>query len=175
MARLIRSKGVGVYFISQNPADVPDDILGQLGNRVQHALRAYTPRYRKALKAAAETFRPNPAFDTETAIMEVGTGEALVSTLLKKGIPSVVERTLIRPPSSHLGPCDDATRKRVIQQSPLAGLYEAAVDRESANEILTKQAQAAAEAAEREELDEPDEENWQDFKPQAGSGPRVPC
>ena len=170
MARLIRSKGVGVYFISQNPADVPDDILGQLGNRVQHALRAYTPRYRKALKAAAETFRPNPAFDTETAIMEVGTGEALVSTLLKKGIPSVVERTLIRPPSSHLGPCDDATRKRVIQQSPLAGLYEAAVDRESANEILTKQAQAAAEVAEREELDEPDEESWQDFKRRQDQG-----
>lgn len=170
VARLIRSKGVGVYFISQNPADVPDDILGQLGNRVQHALRAYTPRDRKALKAAAETFRPNPAFDTETAIMEVGTGEALVSTLLKKGIPSVVERTLIRPPSSHLGPCDDATRKRVIQQSPLAGLYEAAVDRESAYEILTKQAQAAAEAAEREELDEPDEESWQDFKRRQDQG-----
>lgn len=170
VARLIRSKGVGVYFISQNPADVPDDILGQLGNRVQHALRAYTPRDRKALKAAAETFRPNPAFDTETAIMEVGTGEALVSTLLKKGIPSVVERTLIRPPSSHLGPCDDATRKRVIQQSPLAGLYEAAVDRESAYEILTKQAQAAAEAAELEELDEPDEESWQDFKRRQDQG-----
>ncbi len=170
VARLIRSKGVGVYFVTQNPADVPDDILGQLGNRVQHALRAYTPRDRKALKAAAETFRPNPKFDTETAIMEVGTGEALVSTLLKKGIPSVVERTLIRPPSSHLGPCDDATRKRVIQQSPLAGLYEAAVDRESAYEILTQQAQAAAEAAEREELDEPDEESWADFKRRQDQG-----
>lgn len=170
VARLIRSKGVGVYFVTQNPADVPDDILGQLGNRVQHALRAYTPRDRKALKAAAETFRPNPKFDTETAIMEVGTGEALVSTLLKKGIPSVVERTLIRPPSSHLGPCDDATRKRVIQQSPLAGLYEAAIDRESAYEMLAQQAQSAAEAAEREELDEPDEESWADFKRRQDKG-----
>jgi len=137
---------------------------------VQHALRAYTPRDRKALKAAAETFRANPKFDTEAAIMEVGTGEALVSTLMKKGIPSVVERTLIRPPSSHLGPCDDATRKRVIQQSPLAGLYEAAVDRESAYEILTQQAQKAAEAASREDLDEPDEESWADFKRQQDQG-----
>ena len=110
VARLIRSKGVGVYFITQNPADVPDDILGQLGNRVQHALRAYTPRDRKALKAAAETFRPNPDFKTEKAILEVGVGEALVSTLEKKGVPSMVQRTLIRPPSSRLGPlrCDGA-------------------------------------------------------------------
>lgn len=170
VARLIRSKGVGVYFITQNPADVPDDILGQLGNRVQHALRAYTPRDRKALKAAAETFRPNPEFDTETAIMEVGTGEALVSTLLNKGIPSVVQRTLIRPPSSRLGPCDDATRKRVIRQSPLAGLYEAAIDRESAYEILSQQAQQAAEAAAREDLDGPEEESWEDFKRRQDNG-----
>ncbi len=170
VARLIRSKGVGVYFVTQNPADVPDDILGQLGNRVQHALRAYTPRDRKALKAAAETFRPNPAFDTEAAIMEVGTGEALVSTLMKKGVPSVVERTLIRPPSSQLGPCSDAARKRMIEQSPLAGLYEASIDRESAYEILTQQAQRAAEAAEQEELDEPTEESWDDFKQRQDSG-----
>ncbi len=170
VARLIRSKGVGVYFVTQNPADVPDDILGQLGNRVQHALRAYTPRDRKALKAAAETFRPNPAFDTEAAIMEVGTGEALISTLIKKGIPGVVERTLIRPPSSQLGPCSDAARKRVIEQSPLAGLYETAIDRDSAYEILTQQAQRAAEAAAQEDLDEPEEESWDDFKRHQDSG-----
>ncbi len=102
--------------------------------------------------------------------MEVGTGEALVSTLLNKGIPSVVQRTLIRPPSSHLGPCDEATRKKVIQQSPLAGLYEAAVDRESAYEILIQQAQQAAEASAREDLDEPEEESWEDFKRRQDSG-----
>ncbi|MEM7271286.1 MAG: helicase HerA-like domain-containing protein, partial [Pseudomonadota bacterium] len=164
VARLIRSKGVGVYFITQNPADVPDDILGQLGNRVQHALRAYTPRDRKALKAAAETFRPNPAFDTESAIMEVGVGEALVSTLMKKGVPTVVERTLIRPPSSNLGPADPEFREKAIKQSPLAGLYEASADRESAYEMLTAQAQKAAEAAEREALEDPDEESWDAFK-----------
>ena len=154
VARLIRSKGVGVYFITQNPADVPDDILGQLGNRVQHALRAYTPRDRKALRAAAETFRPNPAFDTEDAIMQVGVGEALVSTLMKKGVPSVVERTLIRPPSSRLGPCAPEARARAIAQSPVAGLYEATVDRESAFELLQKRAEDAARAAEEEALAE---------------------
>jgi len=149
VARLIRSKGVGVYFITQNPADVPDDILGQLGNRVQHALRAYTPRDRKALKAAAETFRPNPAFDTEEAITQVGVGEALVSTLEAKGAPSMVQRTLIRPPSSRLGPADAAARKAAIASSPLAGLYEAMIDRESAFERLqAKAAEAAREEAE---------------------------
>ena len=164
VARLIRSKGVGVYFITQNPADVPDDILGQLGNRVQHALRAYTPRDRKALKAAAETFRPNPDFDTEAAIMEVGVGEALVSTLMKKGVPSVVERTLIRPPSSRLGPCSEEMRGSVIAQSPIAGLYEAAVDRDSAYEMLRAQAEAAATAAEEADLPEEEAESWAEFK-----------
>lgn len=159
VARLIRSKGVGVYFITQNPADVPDDILGQLGNRVQHALRAYTPRDRKALRAAAETFRPNPAFDTEDTIMQVGVGEALVSTLMKKGVPSVVERTLIRPPSSRLGPCSPEARARAIAQSPLAGLYEDAKDRVSAFEMLQKRAEAAARAAEEEALSE-EGGNW---------------
>ncbi|MEM6623113.1 MAG: helicase HerA-like domain-containing protein [Pseudomonadota bacterium] len=146
VARLIRSKGVGVYFITQNPADVPDDILGQLGNRVQHALRAYTPRDRKALKAAAETFRPNPAFKTDRAILEVGVGEALVSTLEKKGVPSVVERTLIRPPASRLGPCDAMVRAQAIAQSPVAGLYDTLADRESAYEILAARAARKAEA-----------------------------
>ncbi|MFN3259194.1 MAG: helicase HerA-like domain-containing protein [Pikeienuella sp.] len=151
VARLIRSKGVGIYFITQNPADVPDDILGQLGARVQHALRAYTPRDRKALKAAAETFRPNPAFDTEAAIMEVGTGEALVSTLGPKGAPSMVERTLIRPPSSRLGPASPEGLKAARAASPLAGIYEAALDRESAFEMLRGAAEAAAREAEEAE------------------------
>ena len=148
VARLIRSKGVGVYFISQNPADIPDDILGQLGNRVQHALRAYTPKDRKALKAAAETFRPNPDFKTDRAILEVGVGEALVSTLEKKGVPSIVQRTLIRPPCSRLGPCDAMVRAQAMTNSPVAGLYDTTADRESAYEIL------AARAARKVEMDE---------------------
>ena len=152
VARLIRSKGVGVYFITQNPADVPDDILGQLGNRVQHALRAYTPRDQKALKAAAQTFRPNPDFDTEEAILQVGVGEALVSTLEKKGVPSVVQRTLIRPPSSRLGPCDAMVRAQSVTQSPVAGLYDEEIDRDSAYERLA--ARAAARATEDPEVDQ---------------------
>lgn len=151
VARLIRSKGVGVYFITQNPADVPDDILGQLGNRVQHALRAFTPRDQKALRAAAETFRENPAFDTEEAIKAVGVGEALVSLLQDKGVPSVVERTLIRPPSSQLGPLSDGDRAAAMANSPVAGLYDEVINRESAHEILTKRAAAAAEEAEAAE------------------------
>ncbi|MEM6905945.1 MAG: helicase HerA-like domain-containing protein, partial [Pseudomonadota bacterium] len=151
VARLIRSKGVGVYFITQNPADVPDDILGQLGNRVQHALRAYTPRDRKALRAAAETFRQNPDFDTEDAIREVGTGEALVSCLEAKGTPAMVARTLIRPPSSRLGPCAPGIRDQARQSSPVAGIYDQAVDRESAYEMLKARAETrAAEEAETE-------------------------
>lgn len=145
VARLIRSKGVGVFFITQNPDDVPADILGQLGNRIQHALRAYTPRDQKALKAAAETFRPNPRFDTVDAIRDVGVGEAVVSTLEKKGVPSIVERTLIRPPSSRLGPISDSERSKVIEKSHLSGLYDEVVDRESAFEVLKKRAQQAAE------------------------------
>ncbi len=165
VARLIRSKGVGVYFITQNPDDVPSDILGQLGNRVQHALRAYTPRDQKALRAAAETFRPNARFDTEDAIRDVGVGEALVSTLEKKGVPSVVERTLIRPPSSQLGPIGDSERKAVMGRSPVIGLYDASVDRESAFEKLRARAEAAAEEAEREEAAaERAEEEEREFK-----------
>ncbi len=151
VARLIRSKGVGVWFITQNPDDVPSDILGQLGNRIQHALRAFTPRDQKALRAAAETFRPNPDFDTETAIREVGVGEAVVSLLEAKGAPSVVQRTLIRPPASRLGPLEMPERQAVMSGSPLRGLYEAAVDRESAFEFLAKRAEAAANEADGED------------------------
>jgi DNA helicase HerA-like ATPase len=153
VARLIRSKGVGVYFITQNPDDVPENILGQLGNRVQHALRAFTARDQKQLRKAAETYRANPRFDTETAIREVGTGEAVTSMLEAKGAPGVVERTLVRPPSSRLGPISDEERRAVILGSPIAGKYETARDRESAYEILTtRAAEAAAEAEEAERL-----------------------
>ena len=148
VARLIRSKGVGVFFITQNPADVPDDILGQLGNRIQHALRAFTAKDKKNLRMAAETYRPNPDFSTEEAIREVGVGEAVTSMLQKKGVPGIVERTLIRPPSSQLGPISDAERKALLQASDMAGKYDTLKDRESAYEILAKRAEAAAKEAE---------------------------
>ncbi|MGE4325059.1 MAG: helicase HerA-like domain-containing protein [Pseudodonghicola sp.] len=152
VARLIRSKGVGVYFVTQQPADVPEDILAQLGNRVQHALRAFTARDRRNLKAAAETYRDNPRFSTEEAIRDVGTGEAVTSMLGPKGAPGVVERTLIRPPSSQLGPITEAERRAIIAASDLAGKYDTAVDRRSAYEILQQRAGAAAtEAALAEE------------------------
>ncbi len=151
VARLIRSKGVGVYFITQNPDDVPEDILGQLGNRFQHALRAFTARDRKALMRAAETYRPNARFDTADAIRDVGVGEAVTSMLEKKGVPGIVERTLIRPPSSKLGPIDAQTRAAVMAGSPVAGKYDAIVDRESAYEILAARAKEAAKEAEQAE------------------------
>lgn len=155
VARLIRSKGVSVFFVTQSPTDVPEDILGQMGNRVQHALRAYTPRDQRALRAAADTFRANPAFDTADAILSVGVGEALVSTLEKKGVPSMVERVLIRPPSSQLGPISPAERTAVLGNSSLAGKYERAVDRDSAFEALARRAeQAAAAAAAQEEAED---------------------
>ncbi len=141
VVRLIRSKGVGVYFVTQNPLDVPDSVLSQLGNRVQHALRAYTPREQKAVKVAAETFRPNPAFDTFEAITQLGVGEALVSTLQTKGVPSMVQRTLVRPPSSRLGPLTDEERAAAVAASPMGPLYDEAVDRESAFEILRARAE----------------------------------
>lgn len=147
VVRLIRSKGVGIYFVTQNPGDVPDDVLGQLGNRVQHALRAFTGRDRTELKRASETYRDNPRFSTVDAIAEVGTGEAVTSFLEKKGIPGMVERTLIRPPSSQLGPIDPAVRAMLMVQSPLAGKYEAQIDRDSAYERLRARADAAAKAA----------------------------
>ncbi|MGL6210364.1 MAG: helicase HerA-like domain-containing protein [Paracoccaceae bacterium] len=149
VARLIRSKGVGIYFITQNPADVPDVILGQLGNRVQHALRAFTAKDQKDLAKAAETYRPNPAFDTGDAIREVGTGEAVTSFLEAKGVPAVVERTLIRPPASKLGPIDQGLRAQLIGSSDMAAKYTHAVDRDSAYERLRAKAEKAArEAAE---------------------------
>jgi len=136
VTRLIRSKGVGVYYITQNPLDVPDRVSSQLGNRVQHALRAFTPREQRAVKAAAETFRPNPALNAEKAILELGTGEALVSFLEGKGEPSIVQRTLIRPPSSRLGPLTEAERKAIIAASPLAGKYDHEDDKAGAYEDL---------------------------------------
>lgn len=151
VARLIRSKGVGVYFVTQNPGDVPDDILGQLGNRVQHALRAFTARDRKELKSAAETYRDNPAFDTADAIQQVGTGEAVTSFLDTKGIPQIVQRTLIRPPSSQLGPIDAVVRAAIMAGSDMAGKYDVTLDRESASEILGKRAAAAAKEAQAAE------------------------
>lgn len=152
VVKLVRSKGVGVYFVTQNPLDIPDSVLAQLGNRVQHALRAYTPRDQKAVKTAADTFRPNPAFDTETVITELGVGEALVSVLDLKGVPSMVERTLIRPPCGRLGPIDESERRQLIAASPVHGLYDEVVDRESAYELLAKRTeQAAGREAPREE------------------------
>ncbi|MGB5715470.1 MAG: helicase HerA-like C-terminal domain-containing protein [Gammaproteobacteria bacterium] len=144
VVRLIRSKGVGVYFVTQNPLDIPDTILGQLGNRIQHALRAYTPREQKAVRAAATTFRENPAFNAADAIKELGVGEALVSTLGGKGIPGMVERTLIRPPASRLGPATRAERQAVMDESSFSGRYDQQVDRHSAYEMLKERADKAA-------------------------------
>ena len=145
--KLIRSKGVGIYFVTQNPLDIPDSVLAQLGNRVQHALRAYTPRDQQAVKAAATTFRPNPKFNTEKAITELGKGEALISVLDPKGVPTMVERTFIRPPSGQLGPVTPAQRQATIAASPVAGKYETIIDRESAYEKLRVKAAANAPAA----------------------------
>jgi len=157
VVRLIRSKGVGVFFVTQNPIDVPDTVLGQLGNRVQHALRAFTPRDQKAVKSAAQTMRPNPKFDTEKAIQEVGVGEAVVSFLDEKGRPGMVERVYILPPASRIGPITPDERKAIVAASPVAGVYETAVDRESAYEKLkgraaasTAPAPAAGDAAAKE-------------------------
>jgi DNA helicase HerA-like ATPase len=141
VVRLIRSKGVGVFFISQNPLDVPETVLAQLGNRLQHALRAYTPREQNAVKTAADTFRANPAFNTFEAITNLATGEALVSTLADKGVPSMVQRTLIRPPAGRIGPLTSDERQTLINASPVAGLYDEMVDRESAYELLQKKAE----------------------------------
>jgi hypothetical protein len=163
VVRLIRSKGVGVFFVTQNPQDVPDTVSSQLGNRVQHALRAFTPKEQRVIKAAAETFRPNPAFSTLSVITELGVGEALVSTLRDKGAPSMVERTLIRPPSSRLGPVTPSERAETIAASPMRGRYEKTVDRESAYEVLQRRAEraqkdAAEEAERRERLEKRERE-----------------
>src|SRR5712672_126784 len=144
IVRLVRSKGVGVYFVTQNPLDVPDKVLAQLGNRVQHALRAFTPRDQKAVKAAAETFRANPKLDTAKVIMELGKGEALVSFLEGNGTPEMVERCMVRPPSARIGPVTPDERKAVIAKSPFKGKYDTAVDSESAFELLQKRLHSGA-------------------------------
>src|SRR5262249_11695864 len=144
VVRLIRSKGVGVYFVTQNPLDVPDKVLGQLGNRVQHALRAFSPRDQKAVKAAAQTFRQNPKLNIEAAITQLGVGEALVSLLDLKGIPEIVERGLVAPPAGQIGPITPDQRQRIIKSSVLYGHYDQAIDRESAFEILKGRTEHAA-------------------------------
>ncbi len=151
VVRLIRSKGVGVYFVTQNPIDIPEKVAGQLGNRVQHALRAFTPRDQKAIRAAAETFRINPKLDVEQVITELRTGEALVSTLMEDGAPSVVQRTLVKPPRSRLGPIDAKERAIIQSVSPYQGKYDTAVDRESAEEVIAQKAADAAATAEEVE------------------------
>ncbi|MBB4364890.1 hypothetical protein GGD65_005952 [Bradyrhizobium sp. CIR18] len=147
VVRLIRSKGVGVYFVTQNPVDVPDRVLGQLGNRVQHALRAFTPRDQKAVAAAAQTFRPNPKLDTAKVIMELGKGEALVSFLEGNGTPAMVEQVLIRPPSARIGPITPDERKAIMAASPVKGKYDTAVDEESAYEMIQKRIAGTAATA----------------------------
>jgi DNA helicase HerA-like ATPase len=147
VVRLIRSKGVGVYFVTQNPLDIPESVLGQLGNRVQHALRAFTPRDQKAVKAAAQTMRSNPSFDTEKAIGELGTGEALISFLDERGSPRVVERAFVLAPGSQIGPIQPAQRQALLDQSLVKGVYEQAQDRESAYEMLKARASAQPQAA----------------------------
>jgi hypothetical protein len=146
VVRLIRSKGVGVFFVTQNPIDVPETVLGQLGNRVQHALRAFSPRDQRAVKAAAQTFRANPKLDVEEVITQLGVGEALVSFLDEKGIPGVVDRAMIFPPHSQIGPITPDQRTEIIRNSVLAGVYEQTVDRDSAYEKLKGKVAAAANA-----------------------------
>src|ERR1700674_4614039 len=147
VVRLIRSKGVGVYFVTQNPIDVPDKVLGQLGNRVQHALRAFTPRDQKAVAAAAQTFRPNPKLDTAQVIMELGKGEALVSFLEGNGTPAMVERVMIRPPTARIGPITPEERKAIMNRSPVKGKYDTTIDSESAYEVLQKRVAGTAASA----------------------------
>ena len=148
VVRLIRSKGIGIYFVTQNPLDIPDTILGQLGNRVQHALRAFTPRDQKAVRTAAQTLRANPNLDTETAITELGVGEALVSLLDAKGTPGIVQRALICPPESRIGPASTEERQQIMNRSPIRGKYDQGIDRESAYERLQARAEQASVAAE---------------------------
>ncbi|MCA3562280.1 MAG: DUF853 domain-containing protein [Aestuariivirga sp.] len=165
--KLIRSKGIGIYFVTQNPLDIPESVLAQMGNRIQHALRAYTPREQKAVATAASTFRPNPAFKTEEAITQLGKGEALVSVLDPKGVPTMVERTMIRPPSSRMGPITPEERQKIVRNTPVYGNYEQAEDRESAYEILEKRAKERAAAAEKAKAE-------REAEKQAKSGSRAP-
>src|SRR5690606_34394264 len=179
VVKLIRSKGVGVYFVTQNPVDIPDSVLAQLANRVQHALRAYTPREQKAVRVAAETFRPNPAFSTEDAITQLGIGEALVSVLESKGVPSMVGRTMIRPPSAQVGPILPQERAAIMAASPVAGLYDTAIDRDSAFEVLARSARNKQLAEERQQLEEQErksaERTYQEARPARRSTRQTPA
>ena len=154
VVRLIRSKGVGVYFVTQNPADIPEKVMAQLGNRVQHALRAYTPQEQKAVKVAATTFRENPKVDTEKAITELGVGEVLISLLDDKGVPTMVDRAFVVPPEGHIGPITPEQRQQLMSTSLVAGIYDKPVDRESAFEILQQKAQAKAAAQQQADAQE---------------------
>jgi hypothetical protein len=154
VVRLIRSKGVGVFFVTQNPADVPETVLGQLGNRLQHAMRAYTPREKKAIRIAAQTFRSNPALDVETAFMQMGVGEALVSTLQEKGVPGMVDQVLVCPPESRIGPVSPEERSATRSRSPVGSRYDETLDRESAAEMLADRAMKKAEELARKEREE---------------------
>ena len=170
MVRLIRSKGVGIFFITQNPIDIPDTVLSQLGNRIQHALRAYSPSEQKAVKAAAQTFRPNPKFDTEQAVTECGTGEALISFLDEKGVPSMVERANILPPQSLMGPVDNNIMAQMIASSDMGAKYNAVIDRESAYEILSAKAEKseiAENKAQEEKINRQQEETEAKMKAEA--------
>ncbi|MCF6300684.1 MAG: DUF853 family protein, partial [Proteobacteria bacterium] len=155
VARLIRSKGVGIYFCTQSPNDIPENILGQLGNKIQHALRSYTPKDKKVIKAVADSFRPNPNFNVAEVITQLSVGEALVSTLQEKGAPSIVDRVKIAPPRCRMGPATDSERQKVMQRSPVSGKYDEDLDRESAYEKLNKRAkqQAAQKAQEQARLE----------------------
>jgi DNA helicase HerA-like ATPase len=154
VVRLIRSKGVGVYFVTQNPTDIPEVVLRQLGNRVQHALRAFTPNDQKDVRAAAQTFRPNPTLNVETAITQLAVGEALVSFLDEQGIPGVVERALVRPPHSQIGPITPDQRRQIVRGSLVSGVYEKVVDRESAYERLKGRAQQPVTPAQEQQHDQ---------------------
>ncbi len=170
VVRLIRSKGVGVYFVTQNPADIPEKVLAQLGNRVQHALRAYTPQEQKGVKAAASSFRVNPEIDTERVITELGVGEVLISTLDEKGVPTVVDRAFVVPPVGHIGPITAEARAALIANSLVAGIYEKALDRESAYEILTSRTQEKAAAdAEAKAAEEAEKEAAKQAKAERAS------
>jgi DNA helicase HerA-like ATPase len=182
VVRLIRSKGVGIFFVTQNPADIPETVLAQLGNRFQHALRAYTPAEQKGLRAAASSFRPNPAFDTAEAIQNLGVGEALVSVLDERGAPTVVAMTKIRPPASRLGPATLPERQATLAASPVRGLYDTPLDRESAFEALkakaglaARQAEDAAAAAEADKRRAAEEKAWERERTQRDRYDRQPA
>ena len=179
VVKLVRSKGVGVYFVTQNPVDIPEAVLAQLSNRIQHALRAYTPREQKAVKVAAETFRPNPEFSTEEAITQLGIGEALVSVLEDKGVPSIVGRTMIRPPSAQVGPLSPAERDSILAISPVGQLYDEITDRESAFEVLARRARDRQLAEERQRIEDEErraaERTLQEARPRRSSSRQTPA